>query len=204
VPTAPQVVAEAPMVADARAPSRMGMGAARPRSRTEGALDPDEEARRPTVVVLGAGRVGRVVVKAVRRRGFRCIVVDRDPRRLEDVATLGANTVFGDAANPEILRRLGLERAQILVVAIGDPLTERLATERALKINPRLSIAARARGLREIEALRRLGANRVADPEAEAAFELARHALQRMGVSSAELSGIVSGLRRDVYGLDRR
>jgi hypothetical protein len=25
-----------------------------------------------------------------------------------------------------------------------------------------------------------------------------------MGVSSAELSGIVSGLRRDVYGLDRR
>jgi CPA2 family monovalent cation:H+ antiporter-2 len=204
VPIAAQVQAEAPLVADARAPSRMGMGAARPRSRTEGALDPDEEARRPTVVVLGAGRVGKVVVKAVRRRGFRCIVVDRDPRRLEDIASLGANSVFGDAANPEILRRLGLERAQILVVAIGDPLTERLATERALKINPRLSIAARARGLREIEALRRLGANRVADPEAEAAFELARHALQRMGVSSAELSGIVSGLRRDVYGLDRR
>jgi len=175
----------------------------RPRSRTEDALDPAEEARRPSVVVLGAGRVGRVVVKAVRRRGFRCVVVDRDPRRLEEVAELGAMTVFGDAANPEILRRLGLERAQILIVAIGDPLTERLATERALRINPRLSIAARARGLREIEALRRLGATRVADPEAEAAFELARHALQRMGVSSAELSGIVSGMRRDVYGRDR-
>jgi CPA2 family monovalent cation:H+ antiporter-2 len=189
---------------DARAPSRMGMGGARPRSRSEDTLDPGDEARRPSVVVLGAGRIGRVVIKAVRRRGFRCVVVDRDPRRLEDIAELGAVTVFGDAANPEILRRLGLDRAQIMVVAIGDPLTERLATERALRINPRLSIAARARGLREIEALRRLGANRVADPEAEAAFELARHAMQRMGVSSAELSGIVSGLRRDVYGLDRR
>jgi CPA2 family monovalent cation:H+ antiporter-2 len=177
---------------------------ARPRSRSEDTLDPGEEARRPSVVVLGAGRVGRVVIKAVRRRGFRCVVVDRDPRRLEGIAELGAITVFGDAANPEILRRLGLDRAQIMVVAIGDPLTERLATERALRINPRLSIAARARGIREIEALRRLGANRVADPEAEAAFELARHAMQRMGVSSAELSGIVSGLRRDVYGLDRR
>jgi CPA2 family monovalent cation:H+ antiporter-2 len=182
----------------------MGMGGARPRSRSEDTLDPGDEARRPSVVVLGAGRIGRVVIKAVRRRGFRCVVVDRDPRRLEDIAELGAVTVFGDAANPEILRRLGLDRAQIMVVAIGDPLTERLATERALRINPRLSIAARARGLREIEALRRLGANRVADPEAEAAFELARHAMQRMGVSSAELSGIVSGLRRDVYGLDRR
>ncbi|MFP5343782.1 MAG: cation:proton antiporter [Candidatus Limnocylindria bacterium] len=173
------------------------------RSRTEAAFEPAEEERRPTVVIMGAGRVGRVVIKAVRRRGFRCVVVDRDPRRLEGITALGATVVFGDAANPEILKRLGLDRAQILIVAIGDPLTERLATERALRINPRLSIAARARGLREIDALRRLGASRVADPEAEAAFELARHALQRMGVSSAELSGIVSGLRRDVYGIER-
>jgi hypothetical protein len=40
----------------------------------------------------------------------------------------------------------------------------------------------------------------VADPDAEAAFELARHALQRMGVSGPELVGIVTGLRRDAYG----
>ena len=45
-----------------------------------------------------------------------------------------------------------------------------------------------------------VGAGRVADPEAEAAFELARHALQRMGVSGPELTGILTGLRRDAYG----
>ena len=50
--------------------------------------------------------------------------------------------------------------------------------------------------------LRRLGVSRVADPEVEAAFELARRALQRMGVSGMELTGIVSGLRRDAYGPD--
>jgi voltage-gated potassium channel Kch len=183
-----------------RAPSRMGTG--RP-SRTEAEFEPEDDAQRPSVVVLGGGRVGRVVVKAVRRRGFRCVVVDRDPRRLEDAAELGAATLFGDAASPEILKRVGLDRARVLVVAIGDPLTARLATERALRLNPRLSVAGRARGLREIEALRSVGAGRVADPEAEAAFELARHALQRMGVSGPELSGIVTGLRRDVYGRER-
>lgn len=171
-------------------------------SRTEAAIDPAEEGRRPTVVVLGGGRVGRVVVRAVRRRGFRCVVVDRDPARLEEVAALGAIPLYGDAANPAILKQAGLDRARVLVVAIGDPLTARLATERALRQNPRLTIAARARGLREIDALRRLGAGRITDPEAEAAFELARHALHRMGVSSAELTGVVSGLRRDVYGRD--
>jgi CPA2 family monovalent cation:H+ antiporter-2 len=183
-----------------RAPARMGAGRL---SRTEQAIGPEDEARRPGVVVLGAGRVGRVVVKAVRRRGFRCVVVDRDARRLDEVASLGARSVFGDAARVEILKQLGLDRAHVLVVAINDPLTARLATERALALNPRLSVAARARGLREIDVLRRLGATRIADPEAEASFELARHALQRMGVSGPELSGIVSGLRRDVYGRDR-
>jgi CPA2 family monovalent cation:H+ antiporter-2 len=172
------------------------------RSRTEQAIGADEESRRPTVVVLGAGRVGRVVVSAVRTRGFRCVVVDQDTRRLEVVRRLGATTVFGDAANIEILKRLGLDRARVLIIAIGDPLAARLAAERAKRINPRLSIASRARGRREIETLHALDIGRLADPEAEAAFELARHALQRMGVSGAELNGIVTGLRRDAYGRD--
>jgi monovalent cation:H+ antiporter-2, CPA2 family len=173
-------------------------------SRTEQALQEDEEARRPTVVVLGAGRVGQVVAHAVRQRGFRCVVVDRDARQLETLERIGTVNVFGDAANPEILRRLELERARILIVAIGDPLTARLAAERALRINPRLSVGSRARGRRQVDVLRGLGVGRLADPEAEAALELARHALQRMGVSGPELNGILTGLRRDAYGRDRR
>ncbi|MGH2477247.1 MAG: NAD-binding protein, partial [Candidatus Limnocylindrales bacterium] len=180
-------------------PARLGTG---PPSRTELALDTADDSRR-SVVVLGAGRIGGVVIRAVRRRGFRCVVVDRDPRRLEEAAQLGATTFYGDAARVEILKQLGLDRAQVLVLALNDPLTARLATERALKLNPRLAIAARARGLREIDGLRKLGATRISDPEVEASFELARHALQRMGVSGPELTGIVSGLRRDVYGRDR-
>ncbi len=173
------------------------------RSRTEAAFAPDEEEQRPTILVLGAGRVGRVVVRTVRRRGFRCVVVDRDPRRLEELAAIGAVTVYGDAASEQILKQAGLTHVRVLIVAIGDPLTSRLVTERALRINPRLTIAVRARGRAEINALRGLGASRIADPEAEVAFELARLALQRMGVSGPELNGIVSGLRRESYGRDR-
>jgi CPA2 family monovalent cation:H+ antiporter-2 len=171
-----------------------------PTSRTERSIQPADDEARLSVVVLGGGRVGRTVVRAVRNRGFRCVVVDRDQRRLEEVARTGAAVLFGDAANPHILQRAGLERARVLVVAIGDPLTARLATERALRINPRLTVTSRARGKREIEELRTVGARRMVDPEAEAAFELARHALQRMGVSGPELMGVVAGLRRDVYG----
>jgi CPA2 family monovalent cation:H+ antiporter-2 len=127
-------------------------------------------------------------------------VVDRDATRLDDMAALGAVTMFGDAANPDILKRLDLDRARVLVVAIADQLTVRLAVERAMRLNPRLTIAARTRGSREIEVMRGLNVGRLADPEAEVAFELARHALQRMGVSGPEVTGLLSGLRRDVYG----
>jgi monovalent cation:H+ antiporter-2, CPA2 family len=169
-------------------------------TRGERELAPGDAASRRRIVVLGAGRVGRIVVRAVRMRGFACLVVDRDQRALDEVARLGAETLFGDAANPEILHRCDLDRAPVLCVAIGDHLTARLAVERARRISPRLTIAARARGRREISGLLELGVRRVADPEAEAAFELGRTALQRMGVSSAELNAIVVGLRRDAYG----
>jgi CPA2 family monovalent cation:H+ antiporter-2 len=157
---------------------------------------------RPHVVVLGAGRVGLLVTRAVRTRGLGCVVVDRDRRRLDEAARLGAQVVYGDAASPTILDRVGLAEARLLVVAVADPLVARLAAERALKIVPSLAIASRARGARDRATLRQVGVRRVADPEVEAGVELARHALQRMGVSGPELAAIASGLRRSQYGPD--
>ena len=160
----------------------------------------DGGADRPAVVVLGAGRVGRVVVRAVRSRGFRCIVVDRDPHALDEAATTGAATLFGDAASVAILRRAGLEDARLLVITIGDAMTARLAVERARAINPRLTVIARARGRTEANALQELGVTRLADPEIEAAIELARASLARMGVSGPEQAAVTVGLRRRHYG----
>jgi monovalent cation:H+ antiporter-2, CPA2 family len=159
-----------------------------------------EDGARLSIVVLGAGRVGRVVIRAVRARGFRCVVVDRDRSALDEAAAQGAATLYGDAASPAILARAGLDHARLLVVAIGDPLASRLAVERARAINGQLAIVARARGAAEIGALRDLKVSRLADPEVEAALELARAALARMGVSGPEQAAITLSLRRRSYG----
>jgi CPA2 family monovalent cation:H+ antiporter-2 len=169
-----------------------------PVTRGELARPADED--RLAVVVVGGGRVGRVVIRAVRARGFRCVVVDRDQRALDDAAELGAATLFGDGASRSILARAGLEKAKLLVVAIADPMTAKLAVERARAMNPRLTIVARARGRSEISSMRGLGVARLADPEVEAALELARAALARMGISGPEQAAITTGLRRRAYG----
>ena len=171
-----------------------------PSSRSERMLHEEEGDERTSVVVLGGGRVGSVVVRAMRARGFRCIVVDRDQRALDTLAAVGASTLFGDAANPAILHRVGLERARLVVVAIADPMTARLAVERIRALSPRLTIIARARGRREITALEKLGVRRIADPDLEAALELTRASLARMGVSGPEQTAVVLGVRRRTYG----
>jgi CPA2 family monovalent cation:H+ antiporter-2 len=158
------------------------------------------EEDRVAVVVLGAGRVGRLVIRAVRARGFRCVVIDRDQAALDAIADLGAATLFGDAASRAILARAGLDRARLLVIAVADPMTARLAVERARERNPRLTIVARARGSQQVDAMRAMGVARLADPELEAALELARAALARMGVSGPEQTAIATGLRRRAYG----
>jgi CPA2 family monovalent cation:H+ antiporter-2 len=157
-------------------------------------------ARRRAVVVVGAGRVGRVVIAAARSRGFPCVAIDRDRVRLREAEVLGASTLYGDAIRPELLDRARLDRANVLVIAVGDRLTARLVAERVRAAHPRLPIASRSRGRHQAAELRSAGVDRLADPDAEAAIELARHALARMGVSSQELSSVVVGLRRDLYG----
>lgn len=161
--------------------------------------DAPAEPRRRHVVVAGSGRVGRIVVRAVHARSFSCLVIDRDRVRLDEMAALGADILYGDAARPEILSRADLDRAVVLIIAIGDPLTAHLVAERAHLLNPGLMIASRARGVHQASDLRAAGVHHLADPDNEAAIDLARHALQRMGVSGPELTAITINLRRDAY-----
>ncbi len=157
------------------------------------------EPRRRHVVVAGSGRVGRIVIRAVQARSFSCLVIDRDRIRLDEMAALGADILYGDAARPEILSRAHLDLAVVLIIAIGDPLTAHLVAERAHHLNPGLMIASRARGVHQASDLRAAGVHHLADPDNEAAIDLARHALQRMGVSGPELTAITINLRRDAY-----
>ena len=152
------------------------------------------------VLVLGAGGVGSLVARGLLARGFTPIVVDRDRRRLEQLASLGAVTIFGDAADPAILR-VGLARTtRLVVVALPDQATIRLAVERLQRLAPDAEVVTRVRGSSMIRELRRLGVHRFVEPETEAGVELTRQALQRLGVSSHELGYIIQGLRRLSYG----
>jgi monovalent cation:H+ antiporter-2, CPA2 family len=152
------------------------------------------------VLICGYGRVGRLIGDALERRGFAYSVVEIDPRICRRLRQRGVPVVQGAAENPHNLRRAGLDRARVLVVALPDPIALRLVVHQARRENARLAIVARARSAADREFLVRAGVGEIVSAETELAIEMARYTLARMGVSAAETQAIVAGLRRRATG----
>jgi len=149
------------------------------------------------VVICGYGQVARNLGKVLERRNFPYLVVDIDPRNLDPVRARGIPCIYGDAANPEILARAGLERARVMVITFPDPIATRLAAANARRINPRLNIVARVHRDEDTEALRELGVAEMVRPELEAGLEVIRHTLHRFGLTTQEIQYIVNALREE-------
>ena len=161
--------------------------------RVAGGEEPEQvrmtaERRRRHAVVLGSGRVGSMVVRALRTRGFPFVVVDADYELVMRAREEGIPILFGEAGSRTILDAADIDRALLLVVAVPDALATRQAVDYALERNPRIQIIARAHSEREEQHLRRRGVRRVVVAEREVGNELMEHTLRRFGVSEREIS----------------
>ena len=161
-----------------------------------GALDKVEKLSNH-VVVCGYGRVAENLGRVLERRKFSYLVIDIDPRVISAAHERGVPCIYGDASNPEILARAGLERAKVLVVTFPDPVAARLAVENARRINPKIDIVARVHRDEDTLILRRLGVEEMVRPELEVGLEIIRHTLHRFGLTTQEILYIVNALREE-------
>jgi CPA2 family monovalent cation:H+ antiporter-2 len=56
--------------------------------------------------------VGSLVAEALERRDFPFVVIEQERRRVERLRKRGITALYGDASNPLLLQRVGLERAR--------------------------------------------------------------------------------------------
>lgn len=187
----------APALHGAGVPIVKGWERVRPARRADGEPGPAvaAEAGRRLAVVCGYGRVGRLVVTTLERRGFRCIVVEEDPRLVRELRDHGRSVVRGSAENAAVLGQAPLAAAAVLVVAVPDPLVARQVVSNARREHARLPIVVRSHSAAERDVLRRLGANEVVVGETELGLEMTRYALRRLGLSGIEAQAIVQGMR---------
>ena len=153
------------------------------------------------VVIVGYGRVGRHIADLLGEMSIPYLVVDADAERIGEVNKRGVPSLFGDAANSEVLTHTGLSRARALVVAGPDEDSSEIVVAAARDLAPKLPIIARATTEEGIERLEHLGAHDVIHPELEGGLEIVRHTLLQLGFPPQEIFRYTDAVRRDHYDL---
>lgn len=125
----------------------------------------DEDELDEHVVVIGAHRVGGPVVTFLRRQKIPFIVMDFNPRVLEELHSKGVKVIYGDVGDPEILDSLQLEKAKLIISTATDMTDNEILLEECKRRKVRAKVVSRALDEDHAKALKDLGADYVILPE---------------------------------------
>jgi len=143
---------------------------------------PDIGEAGPSVLVVGYGRVGKLVGDMLERHDIPWIGADRDARPIEPARRAGKQIYYGDASKPEFLRRCGLDAARALVITMDSPEGTEAVVATARELRPDLTIVARARDARHAQRLYELGATDAVPETIEASLQLSEAVLVDIGI----------------------
>lgn len=159
-------------------------------------LQSEEPAGR--VLVVGYGRVGRLVGDMLDRHDLPWIAIDRDPSFVQQGRRAGHRVYFGDASRVELLERCGLDHARAVVVTMDSPEAAEAVVATARGHRPDLTIVARARDARHAARLYELGATDAVPETIEASLQLSEAVLVDIGVPMGLVIASIHE-RRDEY-----
>jgi CPA2 family monovalent cation:H+ antiporter-2 len=181
--------------------------------RGEETEDPEEEAAaggspgagrsENHVIVSGYGMNGKNLVRVLRSTHVPYVVVDLNDALVREGREAGEPIFYGDVNNPEILDRVGVGRARMLVLAISDPMATRRAVAVARRANPRLVILVRTRYVADVDDLIALGANAVIPEEFETSVEIFSRVLREYHVPDHVISQQEELIRSGTYRILR-
>ena len=83
-------------------------------------LTPKRTRHQRRVVVGGAGRVGRRLIRRLREQAVPVVVIERDPKQLHKIEGCDVVSVTGDMTDSEVIRGLGLTEDDVFVAVTGS------------------------------------------------------------------------------------
>src|SRR6266566_6265239 len=159
------------------------------------------ESLRDHVVAIGCGRVGQHLVNVLGHLGIPHLVVEQDIGRVTELERQGVPTLYGDAANSDILSRVHLKQARAVVVTLPDEATASIVVATARAEAPHVPIIVRAATQEGVQRLFALGAQHVIYPELEGGLEIMRETLTRLGYPESDIQGYTDAVRGSHYDL---
>ena len=124
-------------------------------------------------IIAGFGVPGRAVADVLEIAQVPFCVVELNRKTVERCVHRGVHIIEGDVCDEQTLRRAGVERATLLVLAVPNDAAVLQAVRLAREVNAKLRIIARLRFISAGMEAHRLGADEVIVEEQAVAAEMA-------------------------------
>ncbi|MEE4155393.1 MAG: cation:proton antiporter [Erythrobacter sp.] len=155
----------------------------------------DGEAR---TIIIGGGRVGRLIADMMRMHDQPHVVLDSNPDIVAAAKREGYRAVYADASRGDALARLGIEKAPAVVLTMDEPVLAQRLVAKLRAAHPDLLIVVRARDSDHAAALYRAGASHAVPENLESSLQLSEAVLVDIGVA---LGPVIASIheKRDEY-----
>ena len=117
------------------------------------------DANESAVVVIGAGKVGRAAIQALRERGVRVHLIEKNPSVLDSKEVLADRVIVGDASSREVLTEAGISEAPSVLLTTNNDAINIFLTVYCRRLNPKLRIVCRVTHERNVDSINRAGAD---------------------------------------------
>ncbi len=151
------------------------------------------------VVIVGFGRVGQTVAKALALGGVEYVALDLDHQRVRNCHRKGMSVYYGNGGDIGILNAVGAGRASAAVITTDLSASTDQAVKALRGSFPDLQIFVRARNLRHRRDLTQEGATSVVPEALEASIQLAGIVLRAVGTNIDTIDEVEQEIRQEDY-----
>jgi CPA2 family monovalent cation:H+ antiporter-2 len=139
------------------------------------------------IIIAGQGRVGKLLAEVFHKQHITYVAIEHDAAVVAHLAQKGRPVFFGNAARPDLLRKLNAASAIALVITMDQPAAAMHTVKAARDAYPQLPIYVRSRDEQHARDLLSAGATAVVPETLEAGLQLSLFALQAAGVPEAQI-----------------
>jgi K+:H+ antiporter len=171
----------------------------RPSDQPHDALVADTREISEHVVIAGFGRVGQTLGLLLESRFVRYLALDLDPELVAEARRRGLTVFYGDASRADVLKAAGIERAQMAVSTLDDPVVASRAVHVLRRLRTSMPILARAHDVADCGRLVRAGATAAVPEIVEGSLQLGGVLLRQLGESPGRVNQLLEQFRQETY-----
>jgi CPA2 family monovalent cation:H+ antiporter-2 len=149
-------------------------------------------------IVVGYGRVGKVVCALLRQHGIPYIAADSDPLTVTRDRREGQEVYYGNAADPLFLETCGLAKASGVIITIHTVPVIDEVVQHVRAMRPDILVVSRARDAAHASHLYSLGATDAVPETIEASLQLSEAALVGLGVAAGPAIATIHEKRDEI------